>query len=89
MTCEIKVEKPKQRTERHVTTIAGPQAAAILSINDGCHRHWWKDKSVDGLVELWTEITFDEQQMGKYLISSRSTLNRTYNLNLAEPVMHI
>lgn len=69
MTYEIEVVNKKIGSrERHITTIAGPQAAAILEIQDGHHVYSWRDKSVDRLsiIELWVNITHYEEEAGTY-----------------------
>lgn len=62
------IEKVGKHKERHITTIAGPQAAAILEILDGHHMQCWRDKSVDGLpvAELWVDVTHSEELAETY-----------------------
>lgn len=65
MTSEVETVDNK---ERHVTTIAGPQAEALLSVLDGHHVLSWTDKSVEGLTvaELWVDVTHAEELAGTY-----------------------
>lgn len=64
----LEIEKEGSRRVRHVTTVAGPQAAALLNVLDGQHVMTWCNKSVDGLAvaELWVEITHAEEEAGTY-----------------------
>ena len=47
----------RRSTKRHLTTLIGPQAEAILKMLDETGIAIWHDKSVPGaaVVELWTE----------------------------------
>jgi len=60
------VNKKTGSKERHVTTIAGPQAAAILSILGGTHVITHKNKRVEGLpiVEVWVDVTQHVEDFG-------------------------
>lgn len=53
---KLKLERVKEK-KVHVTTIAGPQAEAILYALNWRLAQEWRDKSVPGLavVELWQE----------------------------------
>lgn len=61
------IEKPRNK-EIHLTTIAGPQAEAILKVINGDHVHHWSDKSVEGLpvVELWMDVIRGEHDYDKW-----------------------
>lgn len=61
---KLALRKTKERLqERHITTIAGPQAEAIIQSVSIGKATIWRNKSVQGLavVELWQDYNPNEE----------------------------